>query len=185
MKRIYNISIACILALGLIFAAIGSSSLGAVFAQTNETTTAATSNSTSMNGNTTGATASIAPINTFSATGDIGSLIFVTQKSINATINPSSLSDATKFLLSGDWNLTVNGGKVTNFAAKFIKVLNDSTKWHTHDIINFKSSNNTTMQVQLSSNKSASIPGTVDVKLNNTNAWNGVKTNILISKGKV
>jgi hypothetical protein len=79
MKRIYNISIACILALGLIFAAIGSSSLGAVFAQTNETTTAATSNSTSMNGNTTGATASIAPINTFSATGDIGSLIFVTQ----------------------------------------------------------------------------------------------------------
>jgi hypothetical protein len=185
MKRIYNISIACILALGLIFAAIGSSSLGAVFAQTNETTTAATSNSTSMNGNTAGATALIAPINTFYATGDIGSLIFVTQKPINATINPSSLSDATKFLLSGDWNLTVNGGKVTNFAAKFIKVLNDSTKWHTHDIINFKSSNNTTMQVQLSSNKSASIPGTVDVKLNNTNAWNGVKTNILISKGKV
>ena len=186
MKRKYNVAIAFILALSLIFAATGSSSsLNAVFAQTNETTNIATSNNTSTNGNTTAATPSIAPINTFSANGDIGSLIFVTQKLTNSTINPSSLSAATKFLLSGDWNLSVNGGKVTNFAAKFIKVLNDSTKWHTHDIINFKSSNNTTTQVQLSSNKSASIPGTVDVKLNNTNAWNGVKTNILISKGKV
>jgi hypothetical protein len=29
------------------------------------------------------------------------------------------------------------------------------------------------------------IPGTVDIKLNNTSAWNAVKANILISKGKV
>jgi hypothetical protein len=60
--------------------------------------------------------------------------------------------------------LTVNGGKVVNFAAKFIKALNDSTRWHTHDIINFKASNNTTTQIQLSPDNSASIPGTVDVK---------------------
>lgn len=39
--------------------------------------------------------------------------------------------------------------------------------------------------VQLSPDKSASIPGTVDIKLNNTSAWNAVKANILISKGKV
>ena len=106
-----------------------------VFAQTNQT-----SNSTVTNGNTTGATASTSPTDTFSASGDISSLIFVTQKPINATINPSSLSNTTKFVLSGDWNLTVNTGKVANFAAKFIKVLNDSSKWHTHDIINFKPS---------------------------------------------
>jgi hypothetical protein len=52
-------------------------------------------------------------------------------------------------------------------------------------IINFKSANSTTSKVQLSSNKSASIDGIVDIKLNNTNAWNGVNANILISKGKV
>jgi len=130
-------------------------------------------------------TTSTSPTDTFSASGDISSLIFVTQKPINATINPSSLSNATKFVLSGDWNLTVNTGKVTDFTAKFIKVLNDSSKWHTHDIINFKPSNANNTTVQLSPDKSASIPGTVDIKLNNTSAWNNVKTNILISKGKV
>jgi hypothetical protein len=43
--------------------------------------------------------------------------------------------------------------------------------------------NNTT--VQLSPDKSASIQGTIDIKLNNTSSWNNVKTNVSISKGKV
>ena len=187
-KRIENIVITSALTLGLLFAVTGNigSSLGAVFAQTNGTAnTVTSSNSSTLNGKSTGASALIAPMNTFSANGDISSLIFVTQKPINATINPSSLSAATKFVLSGEWNLTVTGGKVTNFAAKFIKVLNDNTKWHTHDLINFKAANNNTMPIQLSPNKTASISGTVDVKLNNTNVWKGVKTNILISKGKL
>ena len=72
-----------------------------------------------------------------------------------------------------------------NFAAKFIKVLNDSSKWHTHDIINFKPSDINNTIVQLSPDKSASIPGTIDIKLNNTSVWNNVKSNISIYKGKV
>jgi hypothetical protein len=124
-------------------------------------------------------------ISSSSCSGDISSLIFVTQKPISATINSASLSNATKFVLSGDWNLTVSAGKVTNFAAKFIKVLNDSSKWHTHDIVNFKPSDTNNTLVQLSPDRSTSIPGTVDIKLNNTSAWNNVRTNILISKGKV
>jgi hypothetical protein len=186
-KGIESIVVALALTLGLMIAVTtnSNSSPNPVFAQTTGTTnTATSSNSTTLTGNTTRASASMAPMNTFSANGDISSLIFVTQKPINATINPSSLSAATKFVLSGDWNLTVSGGKVTNFTAKFIKVLNDSTRWHTHDILNFKDTNNT-MPIQLSPNKTASISGTVDVKLNNTNAWNGVKMNILISKGKM
>ena len=187
-KQIENTVVALALILGLIFAATVNSSLLPVFAQTNQMSIAADSNNTKTNENTnttTQATALASPIKTFFANGDISSLIFVTQKPINATINPSSLSDTTKFVLSGDWNLTVNTGKVTNFAAKFIKVLNDSSKWHTHDIINFKPSNINNAIVQLSPDKSASIPGTVDIKLNNTSAWSNVKTNILISKGKV
>ena len=186
-KQIENTVVVLTLTLGLIFAAIVNSSLLPVFAQTNQMSSAAGPNSTKMDEktNTTQATASASPIKTFSANGDISSLIFVTQKPINATINSASLSNATKFVLSGDWNLTVSAGKVTNFAAKFIKVLNDSSKWHTHDIINFKPSNTNSTIVQLSPDKSTSIPGTVDIKLNNTSAWNNVKTNILISKGKV
>ena len=186
-KQRENTVIAIALILGLIFAATASGgSLILAFAQTNLTSSATTSNSTKMNGNTTGVTASIiSPMNTFSASGDISSLIFVTQKPTNATINPSSLSATTKFVLSGDWNLTVGTGKVTNFAAKFIKVLNDDSRWHTHDIINFKPSNTNKMIVQLSPDKTASVQGTADIKLNNTSTWSDVKTNILISKGKV
>ena len=184
-KEVENTVIALPLILGLIFAATSNSSLLPLFAQANQMSSTATSNSTITNGNTTGMTALMSPINTFSATGDISSPIFITQKPINATLNPSSMSAAAKFVLSGDWNLTVNTGKVTNFAAKFIKVLNNSSRWHTHDIINFKTPNNTTAQVELSPDKSTSIPGIVDVKLNNTSPWNGVKANILISKGKV
>ena len=180
-KQIENTVVALALALGLIFAATINSSLLSVFAQTNQMSSIKTNENT----NTNQATALASPIKTFSANGDISSLIFVTQKPVNATINSASLSNATKFVLSGDWNLTVNAGKVTNFAVKFIKVLNDSSKWHTHDIINFKPSNTNNTIVQLSPDKSASIPGTVDIKLNNTSAWNNVKTNILISKGKV
>jgi hypothetical protein len=183
-KQIKNTVIALALTLGLIFAAKINSSILPVFGQTNQMSSAAGPNSTKMNENTntTQGIALASPIKTFSANGDISSLIFVTQKPINATINSVSLSNATKFVLSGDWNLTVNTGKVTNFAAKFIKVLNDSSRWHTHDIINFKPSNTNNTIVQLSPDKSASIPGTVDIKLNNTSAWNNVKTNILISK---
>ena len=182
-KRIENTVVTLALILGLIIAATSSSSLLPVFAQANQISSGAGSNST--NTNTSQATLLASPIETFSAKGDISSLIFVTQKPINATINPSSLSNATKFVLSGDWNLTVNTGKVTDFTAKFIKVLNDGSRWHTHDIINFKPSNINNTIVQLSPDKSASIQGTVDIKLNNTSAWNNVKTNILISKGKV
>ena len=182
-KRIEDTVVTLALILGLIIAATSSSSLLPVFAQTNQISNAAGSNST--NTNTTQATLLASPIETFSAKGDISSLIFVTQKPINATINPSSLSNATKFVLSGDWNLTVNTGKVTDFTAKFIKVLNDGSRWHTHDIINFKPSNINNTIVQLSPDKSASIQGTVDIKLNNTSAWNNVKSNISISKGKV
>ena len=178
-----NIVVALSVIFGLIIAAIAGSSLIPTFAQ--PTSSTAAFNSTTKNANSGGVTTSKSPMETFSANGDISSLIFVTQKPINATINPSSLSNATKFVLSGDWNLTVNTGKVTNFAAKFIKVLNDSSRWHTHDIINFKPSNTNNTTVQLSPDKSASIPGTVDIKLNNTSAWNNVKTNISISKGKV
>ena len=49
--------------------------------------------------------------------------------------------------------------------------------------INFEPSNINNTIVQLSPDKSTSIQGTIDIKLNNTSAWNNV--NILIFKGKV
>ena len=65
---------------------------------------------------------------TFSANGIISSLVFVTQNPNNTINNGNSatgIKDAKKFVLAGDWVLTVNNGKVTGFTAKFIKVLNN------------------------------------------------------------
>jgi hypothetical protein len=123
---------------------------------------------------------------TFTGKGIISSLVFVTQTPNNTISNGKSaagIKDAKKFVLAGDWVLTVNDGKVTNFTAKFIKeVLNSGQKWHTHFISNFRPINNT--KVSLAPDRSASLSGTVDIKLNGTSVWNTTKINLIINKGK-
>ena len=120
---------------------------------------------------------------TFSANGIISSLVFVTQNPNNTFSNGNTaagIKDAKKFVLAGDWVLTVNNGKVTGFTAKFIKVLNNGQKWHTHIITNFRPMTN----VSLAPDRSTSLSGTVDVKLNGTSIWNTTKVNLMINKGK-
>ncbi len=122
---------------------------------------------------------------TFSANGIISSLVFVTQNPNNTINNGNSaagIKDAKKFVLAGDWVLTVNDGKVTDLTAKFIKVLNNGQKWHTHVISNFRPINNT--KVSLAPDRSASLSGIVDIKLNGTSIWNTTKVNLIINKGK-
>lgn len=195
MKRTH-LAIALAMAIGLVFVATGSSlvSIFPLFAQTNETTRAATYNNNNNNTSTSGNMAAVAATttttktpnnNTFSATGVISSLIYLTGKKTNtpADIDPLKLTAEKKFSLSGNWSLSVNEGKVTNFATKFSNVLNDGTLWHTHELTNWKAANNTT--VRLTPDKSALMAGTVAVKLNGTDIWNGIKTNILITSGKV
>jgi len=187
MKRI-NVAIALAMGIGLVFVITGSLvSLFPLFAQTNETTGAATYNNSSSSGNTMATTKTKTPNNnTFSATGAISSLIYLNGKKTSNTpadIDPLKLTAEKKFSISGNWSLSVNEGKVTNFATKFSNVLNDGTLWHTHELTNWKAINNTT--VRLTPDKSALIAGTVDVKLNGTDIWDSIKTNILITKGKV
>ncbi len=132
---------------------------------------------------------------TFTGTGKISSLIFVhekaagnntSEKKITSNNNSSDIATlsviAKKFVLSGNWDLKVENGKPTAFTAKFIKVLSDGNRWHTHEITNFKSNNDT--RIELKPDNTVSFSGTVDVKLNNTSPWNGTNVNIMISKGK-
>jgi hypothetical protein len=131
---------------------------------------------------------------TFIATGKISSLIFVHENPANANntsgrkilSNGSDMAvssvNAKKFLLSGNWDLKVDKGKIINFAAEFIKVLADGNRWHTHEITNFNSNDQTRME--LKPDNTISFSGTVDVKLNNTTPWNGTNVNVMISKGK-
>ena len=87
--------------------------------------------------------------------------------------------------------LKVDKGKATDFNAKFTKVLNDGSKWHTHEINDFKSSNessnnniNTSTMVHLTPDKNISLSGTANIMLNGTSTWNNVNLKIQIANGK-
>lgn len=119
---------------------------------------------------------------TFTASGPISSLVYVpgnnTEKTSNITGQLDSMS---KFVLAGNWSLSANKGKITNFKVSFTKVLADGNKRHTHDLINFKQDNNT--KAQLTGDNNLLVKGLVDVKLNNYIPWNNTNVNINIEKG--
>jgi hypothetical protein len=120
---------------------------------------------------------------TFSAIGTISSLVItVPTKSADGF----NITNAFKVILTGEWNLNVRKGNVTNFAANFLASPMDGTKPHIHQITNFKKAS-TTRQPQIvqliQDNNSLSINGTVDVKINGVIVWHNVHVSILISKG--
>ena len=101
---------------------------GSIYAQMNMSAPSAGGVSKSTSGNMTTAPTKT---DTFFANGIISSLVFVTQNPNNTISNGAAgIKDTKKFVLAGDWVLTVNNGKVTGFTAKFIKVLNNGQKWH-------------------------------------------------------
>ena len=63
---------------------------------------------------------------TFSAIGQISSLIITVPE------DDFNIADAFNVILTGDWNLSVIKGKITNFAANFLASPMDGTKPHMH-----------------------------------------------------
>jgi len=113
---------------------------------------------------------------TFDMKGAISSLVFMSDN----TSSSWNVPDTKKFVLSGDWNLAANSGKMTNLYTKFTKVLSDGTRWHTHEFINFKTNDT---KIILDPEKNLSVSGIADVKLNNEIPYNNTNINITISKG--
>ena len=124
----------------------------------------------------------------FSASGAISSLTYVTETPTNLTstsieLNSSAdLTEARKFILFGDWKLDVKSGKVKNFVANFDQLLEDGGLKHAHNIINFVHDKNN--YIRLSSDLWVLINGTADIKYNGTITWSAVDTEILIAGGK-
>jgi hypothetical protein len=83
------------------------------------------------------------------------------------------------YILGGDWNINVEGGNVTDFAANFIMVHTDGTEYHNHNITNFNTGNAT---VQLVQGQELSISGSADVYTNGTNRWPGVETTLTLTQ---
>lgn len=122
--------------------------------------------------------ASSTPSNTFEIDGQIGSLILgmpPNTKTIDMTTVP-------KFILSGDWNMDVDQGKLTDFAATFYTGPVNGAENHTHQLSNFRVSDSTPIQLGL--DKSVSLSGVLDVGTNGNNAWNNVNATVDVSKGR-
>jgi hypothetical protein len=116
--------------------------------------------------------------NSFEIDGQIGSLILgmpPNTKTVDMTTVP-------KFILSGDWIMDVNQGTLTDFSASFYTGPVNGAENHTHQLSNFRVNDNT--PIQLSSDKSVSVAGLVDVGTNGNKAWDNVNATVDISKGR-
>ena len=158
--RIISLIIPLISIIGIMSLIVYDISINQVFAQTNDS-----DNKTGSQNST----------DTFDMKGAINSLVFMSDN----TSSSWNVPDTKKFVLSGDWNLAANSGKITNLYAKFIKVLADGTRWHTHEFINFKTNES---KIILDPEKNLLISGIADVKLNNQIPYNNTDINITISK---
>jgi hypothetical protein len=87
-----------------------------------------------------------------------------------------------KFILSGDWNMNVEQGNLTNFSASFYTGPVNGADNHTHQLGNFSADDSS--PIQLSSDKSVSVSGILDLGTNGKEAWNDVNATVDISKGR-
>jgi hypothetical protein len=114
----------------------------------------------------------------FSANGEISSLLFGMPPSTH-TVNMSSVD---KFILSGNWKLVTDKGKIANFTSEFYTGPINGANNHTHLLTNLRIP--VDKPVQLGADGSTKISGLLDIKTNGKSAWNDVLTTISISNGR-
>ena len=124
-------------------------------------------------------------VSTFSMNGAISSLVL----GMSPKTKTVDMTTVQKFILSGDWSMSVDKGKLAKFVANFYTgPANGGISNHTHQISNFRvennNNNNIPIIIQLSPTKSVSISGVSDVGTNGKKAWNNVHTTIVISNGR-
>lgn len=115
---------------------------------------------------------------TFDMDGVISSLIL----GVPANTKTIDLTTVQKFILSGDWSMSVDQGKLTNFNANFYTGPVNGANNHTHQLSNFRVNNNS--PIQLGPDNSLSISGILNVGTAGNNAWNNVNTTVVISSGR-
>ncbi|MDP9287162.1 MAG: hypothetical protein M3P08_03070 [Thermoproteota archaeon] len=126
-------------------------------------------------------TATINPTNTFSMNGAISSLVLGMPPNTKTV----DMGTVQKFILSGDWNMSVNKGNLTSFTANYYTGPADGgITNHTHQLSNFRVNNSNYVPIQLTPDKTLSISGILDVGTNGKKAWNDVHTTVVISKGR-
>jgi hypothetical protein len=120
----------------------------------------------------------ITPTNTFEMDGQISSLVLGMPPNTKTV----DMMTVPKFILSGDWSMNVDKGNLTDFKANFYTGPINGAENHTHQLSNFRINKNT--PIQLSSDKSLTLSGILDVGTNGKKAWDNVNATVDISKGR-
>ena len=114
----------------------------------------------------------------FSAIGTISSsVITVPEYEFNIT-------DAFKVILTGEWNLSVRNGNMTNFEVNFLASPMDGRTPHIHQITNFRPYDNQG-PIRLTEDENITIDGIADIKINGMVVWEDAAISISISKGNI
>jgi hypothetical protein len=98
--------------------------------------------------------------------------------------NLSSFSSVGRLVNSsviGNWNLSINKGKVTNFISRFIISSRDGSDRNTFEITNFTTTNANKL-VKLNPDGTVLMRGTTDVKINDKFKITDSYTTIIITK---
>jgi hypothetical protein len=114
----------------------------------------------------------------FSAIGTISSLVITVSES------EFNITNAFKVILTGEWNLSVRNGTMTNFEIDFLASPMDGRTPHIHQITNFRQYDNKD-PIRLTEDKSVIVDGISDVKINGMVVWEDAKISISISKGNI
>ena len=137
------------------------------------------------NNNSSSTNANNSTTTTFSAIGTISSLVITVPE------NEFNITNAFKVILTGDWNLNVHNGTVTNFVVNFLASPMDGSRGHIHQITNFSTSEEVKEDAQNmiikptsktdNNSNSLSINRTADIKINGITIWKHVDLSITIS----
>jgi lipopolysaccharide export LptBFGC system permease protein LptF len=113
---------------------------------------------------------------TFSAIGQISSLVITVPES------GFNITNAFKVILTGEWNLNVNDGNMTEFAVNFLASPMDGSKPHLHQVTDFRP-HNIAEPITLTEDNSLSVNGTANIKINGILVWESADISISVSKG--
>ena len=88
------------------------------------------------------------------------------------------VKNISKFLLSGDWNMSFSNEKPINFIANLSMVSIKGENLHNHQFINFEIKNGTSKNIQIPSGRNVVVSGTMDITTDGVIKWNKIRTNI-------
>jgi hypothetical protein len=121
---------------------------------------------------------------TFSVNGAISSLVL----GLPVNITTVDMNNVQKFILSGDWKMSVDKGNLTDFTASFYTgPVDGGIGNHTHQLYDFRVNNNKNgsyTPIQISQDMSVSISGILDVGTNGNSAWKDVNSTVNVLKGR-